>query len=106
MYKGAATVTADEDAQGLEEPIIAPVKTKTFSKLEKEVRGMLFLLLLLLSFFTSVLSADSRLTHEALWTRFMVYKQRDEAWKTARIVLEWRMIGMVLVWRDRRVGSV
>lgn len=38
VYKGAATVTADEDAQGLEEPIIAPVKTKTFSKLEKEVR--------------------------------------------------------------------
>lgn len=38
MYKGAATVTADEDAQGLEEPIIAPVKTKTFSKLEKEVQ--------------------------------------------------------------------
>ncbi|CAM9399052.1 unnamed protein product [Ectocarpus sp. 4 AP-2014] len=37
VYKGAATVTADEDAQGLEEPIIAPVKTKTFSKLEKEL---------------------------------------------------------------------
>lgn len=37
VYKGAATVTADEDAQGLEEPIIAPVKTKTFSKLEREV---------------------------------------------------------------------
>lgn len=38
VYKGAATVTADEDAQGLEEPIIAPVKTKTFSKLDKKVR--------------------------------------------------------------------
>lgn len=38
VYKGAATVTADEDAQGLEEPIIAPVKTKTFSKLDREVR--------------------------------------------------------------------
>lgn len=37
VYKGAATVTADEDAQGLEEPIIAPVKTKTFSKLDREV---------------------------------------------------------------------
>lgn len=39
VYKGAATVTADEDAQGLEEPIIAPVKTKTFSKLDREVGG-------------------------------------------------------------------
>ncbi|CAN0025728.1 unnamed protein product, partial [Choristocarpus tenellus] len=37
VYKGATTVTADEDAQGLEDPIIAPVKAKTFSKLEKEV---------------------------------------------------------------------
>lgn len=41
MYKGAATVTADEDAQGLEEPIIAPVKTKTFSKLDKEASAAL-----------------------------------------------------------------
>lgn len=43
VYKGAATVTADEDAQGLEEPIIAPVKTKTFSKLEKEVRKDIYI---------------------------------------------------------------
>lgn len=42
VYKGAATVTADEDAQGLEEPIIAPVKAKTFSKLEKEVPGICY----------------------------------------------------------------
>jgi len=37
VYGGAETVVLDEDAQPLEEPIIAPVKVKAFSTVEKEV---------------------------------------------------------------------
>eukprot|EP00640_Fibrocapsa_japonica_P000517 CAMPEP_0113940842 /NCGR_PEP_ID=MMETSP1339-20121228/6886_1 /TAXON_ID=94617 /ORGANISM="Fibrocapsa japonica" /LENGTH=1009 /DNA_ID=CAMNT_0000944805 /DNA_START=44 /DNA_END=3073 /DNA_ORIENTATION=- /assembly_acc=CAM_ASM_000762 len=37
VYGGAETVVLDEDAQPLEEPIIAPVKVKSFSVLEKEL---------------------------------------------------------------------
>jgi len=36
VYPGVRTVTLDEDAQDLNEPIIKPVKTKNFSVLEKE----------------------------------------------------------------------
>ncbi len=36
VFGEAEAVTLDEDAQPLEEPVIAPVKTKTFSTLEKE----------------------------------------------------------------------
>jgi len=37
IYGGAETVVLDEDAQPLEEPIIAPVKAKAFSTLEKDL---------------------------------------------------------------------
>jgi len=37
VYGGAETVVLDEDAQPLEEPIIAPVKTKSFSTQEKKL---------------------------------------------------------------------
>jgi 116 kDa U5 small nuclear ribonucleoprotein component len=36
VFAGAETVVLDEDAQPIEEPLIAPVRTKTFSKLETE----------------------------------------------------------------------
>lgn len=37
VYPGVNTVTLDEDAQALEEPLIKPIKVKCFSVLEKEV---------------------------------------------------------------------
>ena len=39
VYPDAETLLMEEDAQGIEEPIIAPVRSKTFSKLEREVPG-------------------------------------------------------------------
>ena len=36
VYPGVRTVTLDEDAQDIEEPIIKPIKVKNFSVLEKE----------------------------------------------------------------------
>jgi U5 small nuclear ribonucleoprotein component len=37
MYVGVRTITLDEDAQELEEPIIKPIKPKVFSVLEKVI---------------------------------------------------------------------
>eukprot|EP00937_MAST-01D_sp_MAST-1D-sp2_P007366 g7366.t1 len=39
VYPEAQTVVMEEDAQPLEQPIIAPVRTRVFSALEKEVPG-------------------------------------------------------------------
>jgi len=36
------TVLLDEDAQGIEEPIIAPIKTKKMSSIEKEAPDLSF----------------------------------------------------------------
>lgn len=37
VFQGAETMVQDEDTQAITEPIIAPVKTRTFTVLEKEV---------------------------------------------------------------------
>lgn len=37
VYPGVKTITLDEDAQDLQEPIIKPIKPKTFSLLTKEI---------------------------------------------------------------------
>lgn len=37
VYPGVKTVTLDEDAQDLTEPIIKPIKHKNFSVLQKEM---------------------------------------------------------------------
>ena len=42
VYPGVRTVTLDEDAQGIEEPIIKPIRTKNFSVLEKEQPNLVY----------------------------------------------------------------
>lgn len=41
VYPGVNTVVLDEDAQGLDEPIIKPIKPKKFSALLSEKGTML-----------------------------------------------------------------
>ena len=42
VYPGVRTVTLDEDAQDLSEPIIKPIKAKNFSVLEKETPALTY----------------------------------------------------------------
>ena len=42
VYPGVKTVTLDEDAQGLSEPIIKPIKLKNFSILQKEAPALVY----------------------------------------------------------------
>lgn len=42
VYPGVRTVTLDEDAQDIDEPIIKPIKVKNFSVLEKESPSLLY----------------------------------------------------------------
>ena len=42
VYPGVRTVTLDEDAQDLTEPIIKPIRVKNFSVLEKEAPALLY----------------------------------------------------------------
>ena len=42
VYPGVRTITLDEDAQDLSEPIIKPIRTKNFSVLEKEAPSLTY----------------------------------------------------------------
>jgi U5 small nuclear ribonucleoprotein component len=42
VYPGAEIIVGDEDTQPLETPIIAPIKAKTYSQVEKKLPSTTF----------------------------------------------------------------
>lgn len=66
VYPGVRTVTLDEDAQGIEEPIIKPIRTKNFSVLEKEQPNLVYST----EFMTSLMNTPSLIRNIAVLGNF------------------------------------
>lgn len=62
VYPGVRTIVLDEDAQGLEDPIIKPVITKNFSVLEKEQPALVYST----DFMTSLMNTPGLIRNVAL----------------------------------------
>jgi 116 kDa U5 small nuclear ribonucleoprotein component len=62
VYPGVRTVVLDEDAQGLEEPIIKPIITKNFSVLEMEQPALVYST----EFMTSLMNAPGLIRNVAV----------------------------------------
>jgi 116 kDa U5 small nuclear ribonucleoprotein component len=66
VFPGVRTVTLDEDAQGIEEPIIKPIRTKNFSVLEKEQPVLVYST----EFMTSLMNTPTLIRNLALIGNF------------------------------------
>lgn len=92
VYPGVRTVTLDEDAQDLTEPIIKPIRVKNFSVLEKELPALLYST----EFITSLMNTPTLIRNVAivgqlhhgktLFVDTLVQATQEKAWDPAREV--------------------
>ena len=92
VYPGVRTVTLDEDAQDLTEPIIKPIRIKNFSVLEKEAPPLLYSS----DFIASLMNTPTLIRNVAiigqlhhgktLFVDSLVQATQEKAWDPAREV--------------------
>lgn len=92
VYPGVSTVTLDEDAQDLHEPIIKPIKQKNFSVLETKIPKLKYEN----EFFVSLMQTPALLRHVAIlgafhhgktsFTDILIQATHEEEWDPAKEV--------------------
>ena len=92
VYPGVRTVTLDEDAQDLTEPIIKPIRVKNFSVLEKEAPALLYSTEFIASLMNTPtlirnIAIVGQLHHgKTLFVDSLVQATQEKAWDPAREV--------------------
>ena len=90
VYPGVRTVTLDEDAQDLTEPIIKPIRIKNFSVLEKEAPALLYSTEFIASLMNTPtlirnIAIVGQLHHgKTLFVDSLVQATQEKAWDPAR----------------------